>query len=130
MQSYISNRKQRTKVNNTYSTFSDIIFVVPQGSILGPLLFNICIYDMFYDNTDCDIASHADDNTPYCSSFSLDKVINKLEACTNNLFKWFHENHMKANADKCHLLVTTKGAVSTNIGEFVINNSNEENVCV
>ena len=33
---------------------------------------------------------------------------------------------MKANADKCHLLVTTKSAVSTNIGEFVINNSNEE----
>ena len=81
---------------------------------------------MFYDNTDCDIASYADDNTPYCSSFSLDKVINKLEASTNNLFKWFHENHMKANADKCHLLVTTKSAVSANIGEFVINNSNEE----
>ena len=126
MQSYISNRKQRTKVNNTYSTFSDIIFVVPQGSILGPLLFNICIYDMFYDNTDCDIASHADDNTPYCSSFSLDKVINELEACTNNLFKWFHEDHMKNIADKCHLLVVTKSAVSANIGEFVINNSNEE----
>ena len=81
---------------------------------------------MFYDITDCDIASYADDNTPYCSSFSLDKVINKLEACTNNLFKWFHENHMKANADKCHLLVTSNSAVSANIQELVINNSNEE----
>ena len=81
---------------------------------------------MFYDITDCDIASYADDNTPYCSSFRLNKVINKLEECTNNLFKWFHENHMKANADKCHLLVTTNSAVSANIEEFVINNSNEE----
>ena len=81
---------------------------------------------MFYDNTDCDIVSYADDNTPYCSSFSLDKVINKLEARTNNLFKWFHENHMKASADKCDLLDTTKSAVSANIGEFVINKSNEE----
>ena len=53
-------------------------------------------------------------------------MITKLEACTNNLFKWFHENHMKANADKCHLLVTTNGAVSANMGEFVINKSNEE----
>ena len=53
-------------------------------------------------------------------------MINKLEACTNNLFKWFHENHMKANADKCHLLVTTKSAVSSRIEEFVMNNSNEE----
>ena len=47
IQSYLSNRKQRTKVNNTYSTFFDVIFGVPQGSILGPLLFNISICDMF-----------------------------------------------------------------------------------
>ena len=46
---------------------------------------------MFHDNTDCDIASYADDNTPYSSSISLDKVINKSEASTNNLFKWFLE---------------------------------------
>ena len=64
--------------------------------------------------------------SPYCSSFSLDKAINKLEACTNYLFKCFHENHMKTNADKCRLLLTTKSAVSVNIGEFVINNSNEK----
>ena len=70
---------------------------------------------MSYDNTDRDIATYADDNTPYCSNFSLDKVINKLEVCTNNLFKWFHENHMKANADKCHLLVTTKTLVTTKV---------------
>ena len=54
---------------------------------------------MFYDMIGCDIASYADDNTPYCSSFNLDKVINKLEAGTNNLFKWVDENHMKTNAD-------------------------------
>ena len=50
IQSYLSNRKQRTKSNNTYNTFSDIIFRVPQGSILGPFLFNIHICDIFYDN--------------------------------------------------------------------------------
>ena len=83
---------------------------------------------MFYDIIDCDVASYADDNTPYCSSFSLDKVVNKLEAYINNLFKWFHESLMKVNPDKCHLLVTTNSAVSANIEEFVINNSNEENL--
>ena len=80
---------------------------------------------MFYDITDCDIASYADDNTLYSSSFGLDKVIKKW-TYTNNLLKRFHENHMKANAGKCHLLVTTNSAVSANIEEFVINNSNEE----
>ena len=124
IQSY--DRQKRINVNNTYSTFSNIIFGVPQGSILGPLLFNFYICDMFYGNTDCDIASYVHDNMPYCSSFSLDKVIKKLEACTNNLFKWLHENHMKANADKYHLLVTAKSATSANIEEFVISNSNEE----
>ena len=63
---------------------------------------------------------------PYYSSFSLDKVINKLEACTSNLCKWFRVNHMKANAEKCHLLVTTKTAVSANIEKFLKSNSNEE----
>ena len=51
-------------------------------SILGPLLFNIYIYDMFYDIDDCNIASYADDNTPYVSSSNLGALINKLEEST------------------------------------------------
>ena len=57
IQSYLSERQQRTKVNNAYSTYSDILYGVPQGSILGPLLFNIYISDMFYDIDKCDIAT-------------------------------------------------------------------------
>ena len=44
---YLSNRKQRTKIENTYSTWVDIIFEVPQGSILGPLLFKVFLADLF-----------------------------------------------------------------------------------
>ena len=98
LQSYLSNRKQRTKINDAYSKYCEILFGVPQGSILGPLLFNIYICDMFYDIDDCDIASNVDDNTPYASSSNLDALINKLEESTNNLFQWFRNNYMKANA--------------------------------
>ena len=47
IQSYLSNRKQRTKINATYSSWEEILFGVPQGSILGPLLFNVFLCDLF-----------------------------------------------------------------------------------
>ena len=47
--SYLKERKQRTKINSSYSSLAEILFGVPQGSILGPLLFNTYICDLFYD---------------------------------------------------------------------------------
>ena len=85
MESFLSNRQQRTKINNAFSRYSEIIYGVPQGSILGPLLYNICIYDIFFDIIECDIASYADDNTPYKFGFNLDNVISNLEKSTNSL---------------------------------------------
>ena len=119
IKSYLSERQQRTKVNNVYSTYTDIIYGVPQGSIL---LFNIYISDV----NNCDIASHADDNTPYISDFDLEGVIQKLKFITNNFFERFKNNHMKASADKCHLLVTRDTDVTAKIGEFDVKNSREE----
>ena len=81
---------------------------------------------MFYDIDDCDIASYADDNTPYASSSNLDVLINKLEESTINLFQWFRNNHMKANADKYHLPVTGNYETSSNISEFEIESSEKE----
>ena len=115
LQSYLSNRKQRTKTNDAYSKYCEIVFGFPQGAILGPLLFNIYICDMFYDIDDCHIASYAGDNTSYASSSNLDALRNKLKESTNNLSQWFRNNHMNANADKCHLLVTGNYEVSANI---------------
>ena len=85
MESFLSNRQQRTKINNAFSRYSEIIYGVPQGSILGPLLFNIYICDIFFDIIECDIASYADDNTPYNFDFKLDNVISNLETSTNSL---------------------------------------------
>ena len=81
---------------------------------------------MFYNINDCDIASYADDNTPYVSNSNLDAVINKLEESTNNLFQVFRNNHMKANADKSHLLVIGNYEVSANTNEFEIESSKKE----
>ena len=80
LQSYLSNRTQRTKTNDACSKYCEILFGVSQGSILGPLLFNIYTCDMFYDINDCDIASYADHYTSYASSSNLDALISKLES--------------------------------------------------
>ena len=97
---YLSDRKQRTRVNNSYSTWFEILFGVPQGSILGPLLFNIFLADLFFIVNKIDIANYADDNTPYTSSNDVNGLIKSLEEASKELFKWFDNNLMKSNPDK------------------------------
>ena len=69
---YLSKRKQRVKINDRYSSWSETLFGVPQGSLLGPLLFNIFICNMFYFLEDFDIANYTDDTTPYCAGKSAE----------------------------------------------------------
>ena len=128
MESFLSNRQQRTKINNAFSRYSEIIYGVPQRSILVQLLFNVYICDIFFDIIEFDIASYADDNTPYNFDFSLENVISNLEKSTISLLSWFTENHMKANADKCHLLVSSNESCTAKIEDFSIKNSTEENL--
>ena len=80
--------------------------VFHKGSILGPQLSNIYISDIFYDIDKFNIASYADDNTPYTSDFELKELIQKLELIANNLFEEDKNNYIKTNAGKCHLPVT------------------------
>ena len=61
---------------------------------------------MFFVMNDIDFASYADENTPYVSSDSTEDVIRILENDSIKLFKWFSDSTMKANKDKCHLIVT------------------------
>ena len=100
-------RKQRVKIDNEYSTWHEILIGVPQGSILGPLLFNIHMCDLFFVAESVDIASYADDTTPYFCLEDMDLIIEKLEVKANDIFQWFNENAMTANADKCNLLIIT-----------------------
>ena len=116
-------RQQITKVNDTCNTCSDILYRIPQ---VGPLLFNIYISDMFYDIDKYDIVSYAYGNIPYTSDFNVEETIQKIELITNNLFEWFKNNHIKANADKCRQLVTRDTDVTAKVGEFDVKNGREE----
>ena len=114
--SYLTDRKQRTKVNNYFSTWSDIKSGIPQGSIIGPLLFNIYINDIFFFVNESDLTNYADDNTPYAIEYRVNAIITSLENKTGTLMKWFNNNYFKMNANKCQLLITNhENDVSVNI---------------
>ena len=81
------------------------------------------VYDIFFDITECDMASYVDNNKPYNFDFNLDTVVSILEKCTNSLLNWFRESHMKANANKCHLLVSSDESCTAKIEDFSIKNS-------
>ena len=104
IKSYLTDRWQRVKINTSYSSWSELLSGVPQGSVLGPLLFNLYINDLFYIIM-TDICNYADDTTPYTVDISLDSLMAKLEGASNTAMEWFRNNGMQLNSRKCHLLV-------------------------
>ena len=124
--SYFSNRKQRAKINGRYSSWSKILFGVPQGSILGPFLFNSSICDMFDFLEDFDIANYADDSTPDCAGKSAEFVVNNLEHLSTILFKWLDNNYMKVNTSKSHLLLSGNSRATATIDNSYIESEDEQ----
>ena len=96
---------------------------MPQGSILGPLLFNIYINDLFYFIDNASIANYADDNTPYLTNETLEILISNLEIEINTLNNWFKSNYLSSNDDKNKLMVTNSNPVSAKVGSEMIKSS-------
>ena len=71
---------------------------------------------------DIDIASYADDSTPFIVENKIDNVIATLEQVPDTLFNWFKSNRLKNKVHKCHVLVSTKNPVGIKIGDYTINN--------
>ena len=127
--SFLENRRQRVKINGSFSTYKQLSLSVPQGSVLGPLFFNIYINDLLLSIQDTDICNYADDTTIYACDDNLDNVIARLENDSSIIIQWFANNFMKLNTDKCHLLILGRNSnqhITVNVGDSVIGNTEEE----
>ena len=115
MYNYLTNRKQRVKINNDFSECNDIKYGAPQGSILGPLLFNIYIADLFLFEDTCNIINYADDNSPFACENSIKEVIKTLAENTKYIIQWVKNNFLKINPEKSHVLLSSNTEMVVNI---------------
>ena len=94
--------------------------------ILGPLLFNIFMYDMFYFLKDFDIANCADDSTPYCAGKSAEYILNNLDQSSAILFEWLNNIYMKVNTGKSHLLLSGNSRATATIDNSYSESEDEQ----
>ena len=101
---YLTNRKQRLRLNKTFSEWDRISTGVPQGSILGPLLFNIFLNDLFLFISKSSLSNYADDSTLYTFGDNLKKIKDNLRNSFDTVHQWFYENYLVLNPGKCHFM--------------------------
>ena len=110
--SYLSGRTQRVQIDKFFSEYLEILWSVPQGSVLGPLLFLIYLLPLgiLIRKHGQKLHAYADDTQLYLtikpvSQLAVDIGIGKLECCLSDIYTWMSQNKLKLNADKTEILV-------------------------
>ena len=126
--SYLSGRQQKVQTETESSSWSSIINGVPQGSILGPLLFTILISDMRLSIWNGSYITYADDTNLYWESAAdaINETLAKANSVTSNISKYCTDNCLRLNEGKCKfMLIGTKPAIkkvnSMDLGDLKIN---------
>jgi len=95
----LSGRKHRVRIGSLVSDLLEILLGVPQGSVLGPILFNIFINDLLFAVQE-NICNFADDNTLYVCGSDISDITRRIDNDLVSVIRWFSNNGMVANPDK------------------------------
>ena len=109
--SYIHNRKQYVQCNNAEYDTLTVPCGVPQGSVLGPLLFIIYTKDLPNSLLSCKSIIFANDKTIFYSSSNLQLLYGHTNHDLENLTEWFWANKLSLNVDKTHYLIFTRNKI-------------------
>ena len=103
--SYLSNRKHVVKCGTITSDIENINVGVPQGSLLGPVLFMLFVNDISQHVHLGTCNLYADDCLVYCTGDNVDDVSDKLQQCVHDVSNWYSENNLLLNVDKCNTML-------------------------
>ena len=123
--SYLSSRKQRVRVGSSTSEWLLLKKGVPQGSVLGPVLLNLFINDLYAAINTCNLYNYADDNTISACCYSKQQVIDTLMAESTIAMKWFEANMMQVNPGKFQAIILREPSDSRTtltVGNTIITN--------
>ena len=106
------------KISDTERFFQILLSGVPEGSILGPLLFNLFINDLFFFIREAKLANFEDDNTIYVGCKDLTELLELLQKECETAINWFKPNNMIVNPDKFQSMIISH---EKDISESVLN---------
>ena len=123
--SYLSNRKQFVKIGNSESSHQPINCGVPQGSVLGPLLFLIYVNDIANYSPLGNIRLFADDTNVFVEHENLEQLYENAELILKYLYQWFKDNKLTVNTKKSSFTIFTTSHIRNNTifpDSIIVNN--------